>query len=375
MTVTQFPFLPGLDLSEALYREAVYPILSRNFPGLATSAALLGSGSEVLGFDTSQSPDHDWGPRLMLFLSEADFPRCHDEVDEALRRELPREVRGFPIDLARRDAKPSGDPAHHHVQILTVRQLFRCIVKLDIEQEITPLDWVLVPQQQLRSLTAGRVFDDGLGQLEPARAKLAYYPHDVWLYLLAAQWMRISQEEPFMGRTGQVGDEIGSRLVAGRLVKDLMNLGFLLERQYAPYIKWFGTAFSRLNCARVFNPLFEQVFAAATWQARQPPLARALETAAQLHNRLAITPSLPEQAEPFFNRPFLVIGGERFFEAIHAQIHDPRVLDLPPKLGGVDQYVDSTDAINFLNEEMDEIKKTCGSISAASHARLLPHTP
>ncbi len=322
MTMTEFPFLPGLDLSEALYREAVRPILSRNFPGLVTSAALLGSGSEVLGFDTPQSPDHDWGPRLMLFLSEADFPSYHEAVDQALRGELPRQVGGFLIDLARRDAAPSGDPAHHAVQILTVRQLLRSTVKIDIEQEITPLDWVLVPQQQLRSLTAGRVFDDGLGQLEPARAKLADYPHDVWLYLLAAQWMRISQEEPFMGRTGQAGDEIGSRLVAARLVKDLMNLGFLMERTYAPYIKWFGTAFSRLDCARLFNPLFERVLTGATWQARQPPLARALETAARLHNQLAVTPPLPEQAEHFYNRPFLVIWGGRFFEAIHARIHD-----------------------------------------------------
>src|SRR5512143_3633035 len=110
MTVTQFPFLPGLDLSEALYREAVRPILSKNFPGLATSAALLGPGSEVLGFDTPQSPDHDWGPRLMLFLSQTDPPRYHDAVDEALRRELPREVRGFLIDLGRRYGEPSGDP-------------------------------------------------------------------------------------------------------------------------------------------------------------------------------------------------------------------------------------------------------------------------
>ncbi len=366
MTVTQFPFLPGLDLSEALYREAVRPILSRNFPDLATSAALLGSGSEVLGFDTPQSPDHDWGPRLMLFLSEADFPGYRDSIDEALRRELPPEIRGFPIDQSRRDAAPSGDPAHHHIQILTVRQLFRSTVKIDIEQEITPLDWVLVPQQQLRSLTAGRVFDDGLGQLEPARAKLAYYPHDVWLYLLAAQWMRISQEEPFMGRTGQAGDEIGSRLVAGRLVKDLMNLGFLMERQYAPYIKWFGTAFSRLDCARMFNPLFEQVFAATTWQDRQPPLARALEAAAHLHNQLGITPPLPELTENFYNRPFLVIWGGRFFEAIHAQINNPRVLALPPKLGGVDQYLDSTDATNYLNDEMDNIKETCRYICSAS---------
>ena len=60
----------------------------------------------------------------------------------------------------------------------------------------------------------------------------------------------------------QVQDELGSRLVAMRLVRDLMRLGFLLERQYAPYIKWLGTAFQRLDCARVLTPLFERIMRA-----------------------------------------------------------------------------------------------------------------
>ncbi len=162
-----------------------------------------------------------------------------------------------------------------------------------------------------------------------------------------------------MGRTAQAGDELGSRIVATRLVKDLMNLGFLMERQYAPYIKWFGTAFSRLDCARVLSPLFEQVFQAGTWQERQAPLALAYEHVAHMHNELGIGEPLPEKASNFHNRPFLVIWGESFYNAIHSQIRDPRVLALPPKLGGVDQYLDSTDAINFLNEEFDQIKRAC----------------
>ncbi len=42
-------FVPGLTLSEAFCREAAKPILDRLFPRLRYSAALLGSGSEVLG--------------------------------------------------------------------------------------------------------------------------------------------------------------------------------------------------------------------------------------------------------------------------------------------------------------------------------------
>ncbi|MCC7530429.1 MAG: hypothetical protein IT342_18030 [Candidatus Melainabacteria bacterium] len=65
-------FIPGLQLCEAFYREAVEPVLRKNFADLKYAAALIGSGSEVLGFDTEMSSDHHWGPRLLLFLKPDD---------------------------------------------------------------------------------------------------------------------------------------------------------------------------------------------------------------------------------------------------------------------------------------------------------------
>ena len=77
-------FIKGLELSELFYKEAVKPILDNNFPELTYSAALLGNGSDVLGFDTPQSMDHDWGPRLMLFLTQADHDVYWEEIDQLL---------------------------------------------------------------------------------------------------------------------------------------------------------------------------------------------------------------------------------------------------------------------------------------------------
>ena len=88
-------FIKGLDLSELLYEEAVKPILATHFPGLSYSAALLGVGSDVLGFDTPQSRDHAWGPRLMLFLAEGDHETRRDRMDQVLRQELPPEIHGY----------------------------------------------------------------------------------------------------------------------------------------------------------------------------------------------------------------------------------------------------------------------------------------
>lgn len=345
------PFIKGLDLSEMFYKEVVKPILAARFPKVPYSAALLGPGSEVLGFDTPQSTDHDWGPKLMLFLTEADHTAHRDEIDRVLRQDLPREIRGYPTDFGRHDDGTAvmmageGGPINHGVSLFTVRAFSRFWLNFDIDEGPDAVDWLTIPEQVLRSFTGGRVFHDGLGQLEPLRARLRYYPHDVWLYLLATQWRRISQEEAFVGRCGQVGDEVGSCLVAVRLVRDLMKLCFLMERQYAPYIKWFGTAFAQLDCADELLPVFTRVLRAGSWQEREKHLSSAYEFVARMYNDLDITEPLPVQVSSYYNRPFLVIHGDRFADAIHAAITDEEILALPAGLGGIDQFVDSTDVL------------------------------
>ncbi|MBN1656855.1 MAG: DUF4037 domain-containing protein [Anaerolineae bacterium] len=347
-------FIPGLELAERFYTEAVGPILARHFPELAYSAALMGEGSDVLGFDTPQSMDHDWGPRLALFLSEVDSKAHRDEIDHVLRHELPPEIRGYPTNLgwhedgSRVMAAVEGGPIDHRILFFTIPAFFTRWLNFDPEGEIHAVDWVSVPDHRLLMVTAGRVFHDGLGRLEPIRARLHYYPHEVWLYLLAAQWRRIAQEEAFMGRCGQVGDDLGSRLVAARLVRDLMRLCFLMERRYAPYIKWFGSAFAQLDCVAELLPVLTCVLDAGSWQGRQAYLSRVYEAVATIHNALGITPPLSSQVSQFHRRPFLVIHADRFVDAIRAEIESDEVLALPTHLGSVDQFVDSTDALEYV---------------------------
>jgi len=244
------PFIKGLKLGELYFEETVKPILAAHFPQLKYSAGRLGYGSDVLGFDTPQSMDHDWGPKFTLFLTDFDYETYKDRIDQVLRQELPYEIRGYPTNFDRNadgttvmQAIDSG-LVNHEVAISTTKIFFEEYLHFDPAHELDVTDWLTFPQQRLRTVAGGRIFHDGLGQLESAQNKLRFYPRDVWLYLLAAQWVRISQEDPFVGRCGQVGDDVGSVLVAARLVRDVMKLCFLLEQQYAPYMKWFGTAFA-----------------------------------------------------------------------------------------------------------------------------------
>jgi hypothetical protein len=348
-------FIKGLDLSALFFAEGVKPVLERNFPDLIYSSALLGKGSEVLGFDTPQSMDHDWGPKLMLFLTEADHSIYQEKIDKALRQEIPAEIHGFSTNFGyHKDGtsvmtKISDKPINHRVMVLAVRSFFKDVLNFDPTCDIQPVDWVSVPGYYFLMLTSGRVFYDGLDQLEPIRKKLSYYPDDVWLYLLAVQWRRISQEEHFMGRCGQVSDDLGSRLIAARLVLDLMRLCFLMERKYTPYIKWLGSAFEQLECARELVPTLKEVLEAGSWEERQVYLSAAYKFVAKIHNSLTITDQMPAKVSQFHKRPFLVIHADKFAKAIRDEIKSKGVLALPEHLGGFDQFVDSTDALKYLD--------------------------
>ena len=122
-------FIPGMELSRRFYWEAVRPVLDRLCPGVAHSAALIGSGSETLGFDDEMSRDHNWGPRLQLFRRRNDWEGLADDVDTALRHKLPRCFLGYPTNFSEPDPDDGGTqvmeatesgPVNHLVETTTI---------------------------------------------------------------------------------------------------------------------------------------------------------------------------------------------------------------------------------------------------------------
>lgn len=327
-------FIPGLKLSELFYIEVVKPIVESEFPKLEYSAGLIGSGSEVLGFDTPQSTDHNRGPRMLLFLSDNDYKRSKDRVWRVLSTKLPYEFKGYPTSFGRPDKygvrlprKIKSGPIHHLIEIFTTRSFFEKYLDFDPYQDIKILDWLRFPEHKLLSIVKGEIFHDDLG-LERIRKKFHYYPRDLWLYLLSLQWHEISEEEVFVGRCGDVGDELGSKIITARIVKRLMKLCFLMEKEYAPYSKWFGTAFSRLESSRKLKPLFNEVLSAKTWREREEHLSQAYEEVAGLHNGLKITKPMKARVSRFYNRPYLIIHARNFADEIRKAIENQEVRNL-----------------------------------------------
>jgi hypothetical protein len=322
-----------------------YVRIVRGLVGVPHSAAFLGEGSEVLGYDQSRSTDHSWGPRLQIFVS----PREVEEVRSSIELGLPETFEGYPV----RFYSWQTQTVRHHVEVTTLEEWLVSQFRIKNPSELTPAKWLTIPQQHLLQFTAGAVFQDDLRDLENARGKLSWYPVDVWLWMMASQWHLIGNTQPLLSRVAEASDSRGVSLIASLLVRLIMELGFLQERQYWPYLKWFGTAFSRLRIASTIGSILDKILESQDIKIREANINHALILLGDRHNSLALTPNVIPAVHDFevgINnavRPYPVLNAGDFAKACKQAISD-RCLQQLPTVGAIDQLTHADDLlVNF----------------------------
>ncbi|GAA2484964.1 DUF4037 domain-containing protein [Terrabacter carboxydivorans] len=327
--------LSGTELSRSYFEEVVRPVVEDRWPRLPYAAARLGSGSDVLGLDDAMSRDHDWGLRLNLLVPG----ELVATVDAHLAEHLPESFAGHPVRFA-----TTWDPVvRHRVQVDTVRDLAVSRLGVDPTDGLTTEEWLSLTGQAVLEVTAGEVFADGAGELTGIRRRLEWYPDDLWRHVVATDWARLAQELPFVGRTGERGDELGSRVVTARLAGIAMHLGHLLERRWPPYAKWLGTSFARLPRAGAAATSLVGALAADDWHRRQAGLVEALR-ALSLLQATAGLPTVDDPVEPFWDRPYLGVR-DAAVGVLAETIRDPDVRSLPRGVGSAEQVSDNVDVL------------------------------
>lgn len=337
--------MQGIDLSRGFYTDIVRPWLNQAAPHLRYSAALIGYGSELLGFDDELSRDHNWGPRVHIIVSRDQFDQHARRLVDEFSKTAPATYRGEPIGWRSRPHPAASGPEaagaiEHGLEFHTLEARLEAHIALRSVDNLTNLQWLGFAEQKLLAFTAGAVFHDDDNRLTDARSTLAYYPDDVWLYKIACQWRRIAEEQAFVGRAGSVGDDLGSRVIAARLARDVMRLAFLLERRYAPYSKWFGSGFAKLAIGNRLTPHLDLALSTNNWTERGETLAAAYLELAQTQTTLNISPFTPIIG-PYYERPFTTINADDAVEAAHAAIVDPALKALSI-VGSLDQVSDLT---------------------------------
>lgn len=316
--------MKGLDLSRGFFLDVIEPVIENAAPGLKFAAGLVGDGSEVLGLDDDISSDHDFGPRLLLFLQEKDFEAVAPVLMAEISSALPVTYAGWATHFADLDRPPSIDASagaagcpDHGVEIYTLRGWTLRQLGLDLSRRSPNIsEWAVLDEQKLLTVVEGEVFRDDANELSELRLRLEKPPLDVRLKKIADLWDSISEETAFVGRAGHVGDELGSRLIAGRITEQLMRICFLIEGRYPPYSKWFGTAWARLPGADDIAPHLWDAQLSEDWRAREAAIGAAGLAVARLHAARGLPGDLKASVGPYFGRPYTVINADRIGRAI-----------------------------------------------------------
>ncbi|MFW9824918.1 MAG: DUF4037 domain-containing protein [Candidatus Thorarchaeota archaeon] len=342
-----------------LYEEIIKKFLEEQYPSLEYAAALIGKGSEVLNFDDEMSTDHHWGPRLQLFLKKNDYDIYKKSIKEFLSNNLPLTFHGYSTNWSEPDPndnnnqflkpKKSG-PVNHRIEIFTVQRYLKQHLGLG-SLNADEIDWFTIPEQKLLEFTSGRVFFDSSNDLTHAREILHYYPNSICKLRIIAQWNRIAQEIAFVGRIGGMGDDLGSRIEASRLVRYIMQMAFMLAKKFIPYEKWFGIAFSQLPIATKLKPILLDILKENQWEQREKLLIEAYLLLVREHIQLGLIPNIEIKAIQYHNRSQLIIPIQKIIHKLVKGL-DARYKDIRYQIfGTINQFIDSS---NLLDPEFSK---------------------
>jgi hypothetical protein len=289
-------FIPGLELSRMLYEEEIAPIMEKRFGNLKYAAATLGMCSEILGLDDEISMDHEWGPRVIIFLSEKDHTRYSPDMMRIFQELLPTKFRGFDMMWKKPDVDVHNttETILYHVSVRTVPKVLNFYGGIT-DLPLQDMDWLRISEQHLLEFTSGTVYRDDIGELTKARESLKYYPDNVLRFLLMHEWSTVGSNWFPIGRIGSRGDKLGLRIQAAKVAHHLMRIAFMVSRRYFHYRK--GTLFKDLPLASALEPILLELLKEEEWQKVEEKICEATSVLLQQQNRLGITPKITMEAE------------------------------------------------------------------------------
>lgn len=323
--------MKGLELSRRFFREWAFPVLNRAVPELMQKVAvgLIGSNSQVLGYDDELSRDHGWGPFFIIWTPDDMKPEDVQRIQDALKLALPGQFGGVPLAARRKMPFEMGDFA-----IASIGQARRFLTGYEAGPR-SDLDWLTIPESRLCEATAGDIFHDPAGLMESWRKSIAYFPDNVWYKRISFTWV-------MLGVTAQIRrcverqDVVAGHIWVSWFLEAGMRLGFLLARRYAPWRKWL---FRRLKEVWPGDPRMPDLLhdlAGAASLARQETLMLdvldILGNHASNSGQITAQPLRREAIQHF--TPF---NFEGFAVAYHKKVKGP-LAQLPLDLGPVDMW-------------------------------------
>lgn len=127
---------------------------------------------------------------------------------------------------------------------------------------------------------------------------------------------------------------------------------------YAPYSKWFGTAFNKLDIDENIKIKITAALRANALTERENNLVEAQALVADLHNASGLTDKIDYNIESYFGRDIKVIFADKFVDATVEKLKGTKLENMP-LIGTMSQFGGLSD---FADEKVyyEQIKKIYG---------------
>jgi hypothetical protein len=252
--------MKGLELSRRYWEEMCRPVIEAQYPDKINrlAAGLIGDGSECYGFDDEISQDHDFGPRIMIWLTDKDY----SEFGAGLQKLIGTITKDF-LGYHGVNTSLYGEGREG---VFTVGSFYRRFIGLEHPPE-NIAQWRLIPEVNLSIATNGEVFYDGPGEFTRFRDMLSGgYPKDLRLKKIAARCMTAAQSGQYnYPRSIKRGEAVGAFMAASEFINSAISLIYLLNNKYKPFYKWMHRGLLQLpllgsQCYGLFTRLASAPF-------------------------------------------------------------------------------------------------------------------
>jgi len=228
----------GIKLSESFFNEIVYPYLNNNYIFLLKyiSVALLGEGSEVLGYDDNISKDHNYSARLILFIEDSKYTKFGNELEQNIIKNCPDSF--MDIEILKKGYCKS-------ISVVPLKSFFLDYLNIK-NNSIKKTDWIKLDEQKLVEITAGKIFFDSGNQLKKIREFYSFYPDEIKWFLVYQGFQRLSESDGII-RAVKRKDHISSNLYIGSFIYFAIKIFHTINDEYCPYTKWMGENLKKIG--------------------------------------------------------------------------------------------------------------------------------
>ena len=344
--------MKGLDLCRRYFFECVKPIIEEKYSLIKDyySCALIGWGSDVLGNDDEYSRDHEWGPRLLIFVDE-EHKYAISKLETILNEHIPVDFLGYGTRFAF-DDDGIRIPLYTNEGVINIDfYIYDEYIEnfLGVVAPESDLDWLCVPENKLLEITSGEIFYDANDTLqEKLQVYKNYYPLNVWKYRIAYLWESISWDIDTIGLSRKRGNSISEKMAIYKTVFPLIKLISAYNRKYSPsYCKHIGTEFYKLpHVSDKTGFLLEECLKTDDVLTVKSNLEKTIEIIIKFHNSYSELPDIClEKSKPIYGRGFWDIDCQKIAGTIHESIHGE--LKEVPLHGAADQFVTNEDFLVF----------------------------